>query len=327
MRLLRGASTHGLGGIPPVRGGTIVRPLISMRRAAIERFLHENGCDFIPDTSAQETQYLRNRVRHELLPLLARRYNPRIVEALCTAACLARDDEAFLRAATESALDGSLPDESAGARISVGLLERNPLLAGRIVRRAIETVQGSSRGLTSVHIDAVASLTGCTGSGKRIPLPGGLVALREYEDIVIGFPDSPPTPFQVQVDRLPADMELPMAGVRVQIRRRPIEAAAPLERHAGDTLLLSAAGITLPLIVRSWRPGDRIRLPGSGLSKKVKDVFADRKIPVRLRSRVPLLVSGDSIICVGTLCMAERFRVTPDCRETIAVTVVWTSRG
>ncbi len=326
MRLLRGASTRGLGGIPPVRDGIIVRPLISMRRAAIERFLRDCGCDFIPDASAQEPQYLRNRIRHELLPLLTRTYNPRIVEALCTTAELAREDDFYLQAAAENALEGFLHRDSTGVRISVSLFERNPLLAGRIIKRAIESVHGSSRGLTSVHISAIAALTACTGSARSTPLPGGLIARREYEHIVIGAPDKPAGSYLVQVEQLPADVELPQAGVRVLIRRTPLDAAAPLKRAAaGDTLLLSADSITLPLVVRSWMPGDRIRVFGSSAAKKVKAVFAERKIPLRLRGRIPLLACEGRILSVGALCMAEDCRVTTDSREVLAVTVTWIS--
>lgn len=321
LRLLRGASTRGLGGIPPVRAGGIVRPLINMRRSAIERFVRERGCDFIADTSAHELQYLRNRIRHELLPVLARQYNPRIVEALCTTAGLARDDEAHLQATVQHATTGFLRHENNTVRMPVSLLDRHPLLAGRIVRSAIETVLGTCRGLTCAHIEAIAALTGRTGSGKRIPLPGGLIARREYEHLVIGIPDAPAAPFHALVDQLPADIVLP-AGVRVLIRRITLDDTSVLKRPAaGDTLHLSADSISMPLIIRSWAPGDRIQPFGSTISKKVKAVFAEHKVPVRLRACIPLLACDDRIISVGALCLAEHCRVRPESSAVIALTI------
>lgn len=321
LRLLRGASTRGLGGIPPVRTGGIVRPLINSRRRAIERFVRARGCDFIADTSAHEPQYLRNRIRHELLPVLARDYNPRIVEALCTTAGLARDDEALLQATVQHATAGSLHQENDTVRMPVSLLDRQPLLAGRIIRSAIETVLGTCRGLTRAHIEAIAALTGCTGSGKRIPLPGGLIARREYEHLVIGIPAAPAARFHVQVDQLPADIVLP-AGGRILIRRINLDDTTVLKRpEADDTLHLSAESISMPLVIRSWAPGDRIRPFGSTHSKKVKAVFAEHKVPMRLRGCIPLLTCGDRIISVGALCLAEHCRVQPGSSAVIALTI------
>jgi len=322
MRLLRGASTRGLSGIPPVRADGIVRPLICARRAAIERFLEERGCDFIPDTSVNELHYLRNRVRHELLPLISRQYNPRIVEALSTTADLSRADEDLLQQAAEHAVNGALLHKKNMARVPVHLLQRNPLLAGRIVRRMIEIAQGSCRGLSSAHIDAIVSLTGRTGSGKHIPVPGGLVARREYEHLVIGMPDAQAAPFHVQVDRLPADILLPQSNLRVVLCRHSLDDTVLLKRPAGcNTLHVSADSAHLPLVIRSWTPGDRIRPFGSSISKKIKAVFAEHKIPVRQRSSIPVFECGGRIISVGTLCLADHCRVTPECREVIAITV------
>ena len=84
---------------------------------------------------------------------------------------------------------------------------------------------------------------------------------------------------------------------------------------------LAAESISLPIIIRSWKPGDRIQPFGFNAEKKVKAVFADEKIPVRLRECIPLIESGGRIVSVGTLRMAEHCRVTPACREVIAVTI------
>lgn len=322
IRLLRGASTRGLGGIPPVRSGGIVRPLINLRRAAIERFLHERGITFVPDTSVHEPQYLRNRIRHELLPLLSRQYNPRIVETLCITAGLARDDEALLQEEAARVLNGCLQHETNMVRIPVCMLERHPLLAGRIIRHMLEILQGSCRGLTSAHVDAIMALTGRTGSSKRLPVPGGLVARREYAHLVIETPRPPAAPFVVQVDVLPADIRLPQAGVRILISRLPRDdTTAPQSPSAGDTIYLSADSMTLPLVIRSWTPGDRMLAFGSGAEKKIKAVFAEKKIPVRQRGCIPLLESGGRIMSVGALCVSECCRITPACRDVIAVTV------
>ncbi len=321
IRLLRGASTLGLGGIPPVRSGGIVRPLIEVRRTSIELFLHERGIEFVPDTSTDEPQYLRNIIRHELLPLLARQYNPRVVEALCTTAALARNDEALLQDAAASVADEALKLTDDSVRIPVSLLESHPQLAGRIVRRAFELLNGSCRGLTSLHTDAILALLDSRGSSKKISIAGGLVVRREYSELVMS-PEHNPASFHLQVDTLPADVHLPQINARIQIRTLTIADDAALQRtDVSDTVHLAADSISLPLIIRSWKPGDRIRPFGFNAQKKVKAVFAEKKIPVRLRMSIPLIESGGQIISIGTLRIAEHCRVSPPCRKVIAVTI------
>jgi tRNA(Ile)-lysidine synthase len=296
-----------------------------VRRSSIEYFLHKRDIAFVPDTSADEPQYLRNTIRHELLPLLARQYNPRVVEALCTTADLARDDEELLRDATAHAADAALKLENYSVRIPISLLERHPLLGGRIVRRALELLRGSCRSLTYAHTNAVLALVGCHGSDKMITIPGGLVVRREYNALVM-CPPHIPTAFHVQVDQLPVDIRLPQINARVQIRKLPFtEEAVLLHPAISDTVYLAVDSLRLPITIRSWNPGDRIHPFGFKTGKKVKAVFAEKKIPVRLRGNIPLIESEGRIVSVGTLRMAEHCRVTPPCREVIAVTITNTN--
>jgi len=326
IRLLRGASTRGLGGIPPVRSGGIVRPLIEVRRRSIEFFLHQRGIEFIPDTSTNEPQYLRNIIRHELLPLLARQYNPRVVEALCTTAALARNDEALLQDTAAHIADEALKLTDDSIRIPVSLLESHPQLAGRIIRRAFELFNGSCRGLTSLHTDAILALLNSRGSSKKISIAGGLIVRREYSELVMN-PEHNLAAFHVQVDALPADVPLPQINARMQIRSLTVADDAALQcTDVSDTVHLAAESISLPLIIRSWKPGDRIRPFGFNAQKKVKAIFAEKKIPVRLRMSIPLIESGGRIVSIGTLRIAEHCRVTPPCRKVIAVTITDTDK-
>ncbi len=94
MRILRGSGTRGLSGIPPMRNGVYIRPLIEVWREEIESFLKEKRIVYLTDPSNQSPHYLRNRVRHELLPLL-QQYNPRIRQVLVQMADLFRAEEEF----------------------------------------------------------------------------------------------------------------------------------------------------------------------------------------------------------------------------------------
>src|SRR5262249_42723156 len=85
--LLQGAGVRGLSGIPPVRGA-IIRPLIELRRSALEAELARAGLAWVEDETNRDPKFLRNRIRHELLPLLADSYNPEVATALVRLASL-----------------------------------------------------------------------------------------------------------------------------------------------------------------------------------------------------------------------------------------------
>lgn len=113
LRLLTGAGSDGLAGIPPARG-SVVRPLIERTRAEIETYLRARGLEWREDPSNRDPRFLRNRVRHELLPWLERAFNPRVREVLARTAALLRDEVACLEEQARQALaEAVLPDPPA----------------------------------------------------------------------------------------------------------------------------------------------------------------------------------------------------------------------
>lgn len=321
IRLLRGASTLGLGGIPPVGHSGIVRPLINVRRTDIEHFLQERGIEFVPDNSVDEQHYVRNKIRHELLPMLVGQYNPRITETLCSTAELARSDEAILQEQTALATDKALRVKGDCVHIPISLFKRFPLLAGRIMRRAFELQTGSCRGLTSAHTHAAVSLIDCRGSDKQVPLPGDITVRLEYDELVMCAATAP-SAFHIQCDQLPVDISLPESNTRVRIHtlaRKDIDELKPT--GIGDTVHLAAESVSLPIIIRSWKPGDRMRPFGFNGEKKIKAVFADEKVPVRLRGRIPIIESDGRIVSLGTLRISEDCRIGLGCQAVLAVTI------
>ena len=90
MNMLRGAGPMGIAGIPPSREPGIIRPLIHVKRFQIKAYIKDNNLDYVEDASNQDTRFLRNRVRHELLPLLTEAYNPRVADALVRLATISR---------------------------------------------------------------------------------------------------------------------------------------------------------------------------------------------------------------------------------------------
>jgi tRNA(Ile)-lysidine synthase len=172
MRLLRGSGTRGLAGIPPKRDDRIIRPLIEVWRREVESFLRERNIPFREDASNRSFHFLRNRIRHELVPLLET-YNPRIRQILLqTAERFRLEEEYWQKLILEKFSSLGRNQETGGVSLDIPLLAALPVpLRLRAFRRAVETILGHLRGFSFPHFQAVESLWQNPAPHKKIRLP------------------------------------------------------------------------------------------------------------------------------------------------------------
>lgn len=307
MRLMRGAGLHGLSAIRP-RNGRVIRPLIEIRRSAIEAFLREPGEPWREDASNADIALARNRVRHEALPALKAIGGEGVVDALARTAALIQDDADELdRLAIEMSAGVVLPD---GALDMAALAAAGPALARRVIRAALEQAAGGHF-LSLEHVEAVRSLMK-EGGARRIQLPG-LVASREGGRIRIApaaAAGSRQAPFETLLP-VPGSAGVPGTGLVMSAevgRVTPPELAALRARADAVAVQGVEPG---RLTVRSRRPGDALRPLGAPGRRKLQDVFVDRKIGRDERDRVPLVVDDRGrIVWVVGHTIADEFRVT-----------------
>ncbi len=226
MKLLRGAWTEGLGGISPVlaapagkkaAAGQIVRPMLGVRRAEVERFLRERKQHWREDSSNRDLSLMRNRMRHEVLPLL-RTLNPAVEEALARTAAIARDEEAYWQAHITRELPGIVlpgrPVRGGGRAVSTAVgeravameLERLKALAPAVRRRIVRAAAaglGCRLGAEETHrLLALAGLETAPGVrsriGARLELRGGLRAERSARELQLSR-FGPPTAEDVEI--------------------------------------------------------------------------------------------------------------------------------
>jgi tRNA(Ile)-lysidine synthase len=301
LRLLRGSAGSGLGAIRPKgEGGLLVRPLLEVSRREVESYLQAVGLGWREDSSNSDTRYLRNRIRHELLPLLAS-YNPGIADSLArTAAALARDEE-LLELVTTEAFGRCAKVEGSVCSIVLDRLRReHGALRPRIFRMAIAGVKGDLRRISARHLAAVEQLASGAGPNSSIDLPGGLLVAREYGRLVFcrgkASTAGPLPGANLQVSG-PGSYRLPH-GAELVVEE--FDALPPGWRdHGTDTLWVDADALPFPWEVRYFCRGDRFRPLGMQGRKKVKDLFIDRKIPVPQRGLIPLFLSAGTIFWVG----------------------------
>jgi tRNA(Ile)-lysidine synthase len=317
MRLVRGGGARGLKGIPPKRE-RYIRPLIEVWREELLQYLRYRGLPFVQDSSNLKKAYLRNRIRHELLPALSE-YNPNIKERLLHLAQVLGEDASYLEA---------LADEIAreivhvGAEVSLSipaLLALPAALQARVLQRAFASL--AARGtLEYTHITSVMALIGEAGGSKQVPLPGGYWARRSYDTLVLGKAGESPAGMAGKIDlTIPGRTRLEALAMEMEAavaEGRPDPQAGP------DTALLDFRRLVLPLSVRTFRPGDCFIPLGMESLKKLKNLFIDLKIPRAERLRIPLVISGDAICWVAGLRIDERFKIRPETKKTLKLHLI-----
>lgn len=171
LNLIRGTGLTGLSGIAPVRG-IFVRPLLDTPRQEIEAYLAEHGIPHVEDRTNTDPAHTRNRIRHEVLPLL-RQLNPRVEETLAQTAGVLRQEDAYLRAAAERVCRQVERRGESAALERKALLELPAALQGRVVRSMLDLLQVSKKDIGARHIRAVLELVRQSGpTGADLAAPG-----------------------------------------------------------------------------------------------------------------------------------------------------------
>jgi tRNA(Ile)-lysidine synthase len=300
-KFLRGAWTEGLSGISPVLvfpEGRIVRPLLATTRTEIEAYLNEIGQDWREDSSNRHLSYTRNRIRHELLPLLEG-WNPRLRDHMAQMAELARDEEAWWqteldRLAPQMLLPGQPARGggraagrglAAGLAVEVGRLAAlAPAMQRRILRRAAEQLGAA---LDFAATEALRSLALQGRAGRRLAFLNGLRAERTARELrlTIGPADTQNEGAAGAVPEycveIPGVIDAPAFGVRLRVEIAVTANATGVDRE-GNRAPRTAT-------LRNWRPGDRVRLRHSAAPRKVKEVLERLRVTGTDRAIWPVL--------------------------------------
>ena len=270
MRLVRGTGLKGLGGICPVRD-KLIRPMLLVTRQQVMDFLDEYHLSFMEDSSNETDAFLRNRLRHHVMPLL-KQENPRISENLSAMAMRLRQDEEAL---------SQLPDMTDGLDTRE-LRTLQPAQRSRILGAFLKSA--GVREPESAAIAQAEALVLSDSPSAKAKFSGGITVCRRYDRLVAICEE---TPLETIALSCPGTVELPGLGLRV--RCSPAENI--INTETVFTLRPSGA-----LVLRCRQTGDAMRLPGG--SRSLKKLFIDRKIPADRRDRIPVLADEAGVLGV-----------------------------
>jgi tRNA(Ile)-lysidine synthase len=324
MKFLRGAGTKGLAGIHPVllrEGVRIVRPLLETQRTEVERYLTSIDQPWREDESNRDSRFARNRIRHELLPLLERDYNPNLRELLNQAAEVALAEEDYWQRKAESFL---VHWNTSPGRIKLcdnvshsdGLLAESLAMQRRVLKSLLER-QGLP---TDFH--HVEALRRCAvGEPSQVDLPGGWMARREGDWLELNPPPTHPADLVAGYECLlpiPGKCRVPEAQLSIQATVVPADVAA--SEPPGSLLCRGRLGQALSL--RNWQPGDRFHPAHSGSEEKLKRLFSEQHIPAEQRPLWPLALAGFEIVWVRGFPAAHDYAWVPGSGNAVRIEVL-----
>ncbi|MHB1399668.1 MAG: tRNA lysidine(34) synthetase TilS [Trichloromonadaceae bacterium] len=302
-RLLRGTSISGLAAMR-YRQGLFIRPLLDWPRQELERYLRDCGQDYLQDASNQDPVFTRNRLRHQVLPLL-HQFNPRLEQHLAALARRCAEEEDYWRLQVAAALEVlRLPAQGELRLARPGLAQLPSALGRRVLRQALGEVRGQTAGLDAGHLDDLLALVTAGPAQAELHLPQCWAGLR-FEALVLRTSPPPAQALpRVQVEG-PADYLLPDGRIM------RFEILATSRGESRNVVEYDFNTVKFPLQVRGFEPGDRIRLEGLGGRKKLKELFSEARIEQEQRRCWPLLVKNELLWVVGLRRCAGYSPLTP----------------
>lgn len=303
LKFLRGAGTRGLAGIYPElspdaqKKTRIVRPLLCATRDEVETYLSSLGQSWREDESNLDHRFTRNRLRHELLPLLEREYNPNLRQVLSDAAEVSRAEEEYWHTLMQRELGRRRQPQQLG----LDRFEELPLALQRRLLRGY----AKSEGMT-LDFEHVEQLRRCaSGEQAQGKLPGGWMAARRGECLYLRAPECEAECISYQYT-LPVPGEVRIGEVGLTVRAMIVCKKVAVGSGETDNLL-SAELLGPELTVRNWRPGDRYWPVHTGSEEKLKRLFAEQHIPAEQRPSWPVALSREQIVWVRGLPVARGF--------------------
>ncbi|WP_416200902.1 MAG: tRNA(Ile)-lysidine synthase [Thermocaproicibacter melissae] len=289
LNLTKGAGTKGLCGIPPVRDN-IVRPLLGITRQQVEQYCAHYGLNFVTDSTNLSDEYVRNNLRHHVVPAL-REINPAFELAIGRMTEILRCDEAFFEEQVKKSL---LNAAAAGGEYQLDVLRQMPrALLTRVISAAAEKA-GSSR----IGYDHIAAVERIIYNGGAVEIAGGIRCETIGNTLYIGKREQEisnwSVPFVPEGTKLPDGRILMVCPVDISKLRN----ASKIHNLLFNNFINYDTIINTGGIVRNKRPGDAYRPAGRGVTKTLKKLFNEAKIPVSERSRLALLECGGKIVWV-----------------------------
>jgi tRNA(Ile)-lysidine synthase len=313
INIVRGTGLKGLAGIPQVRD-CIIRPFLKFYRKDLEIYLKENDISFREDSSNLDKKYLRNRIRHELIPHLES-YNPGIKKCLQEMSGIVRVEDSLLSQTTKKVFKKKLGKNNEKNIIwEIEDFQSYPIaLRQRLVREIFSHITGDMQAITAYHVQQIINLFNSPKAGKILSIPRRVTVSCSYDSVLFskitdGICENEILVTKIAIPGTTELIEWPIRRVKTQIITGTLEVSS-LETERQAFFDLEKTGFVIQ--ARFFRAGDRFCPLGMTGSKKLKSFFIDQKVPQSMRSHIPILTNADDdIIWIYGQRISQHYRVT-----------------
>jgi tRNA(Ile)-lysidine synthase len=324
LRLIRGSGLQGLKGILPIRGGKVIRPLLEVWREDIESFARERKLSFLIDSSNLKVDYLRNKLRLALVPLIEREYQPNFKEILLRTSNILREENDYLEKGAEEAYQTITQEKEDTLSFKFSAYQTlHQAIQWRVIKKIVERIY--DRGMVMedggwAEVNKIYKKLRQPSPSFHLELPHEVFVEKRYDIVLLGKGGVSPTPpFEVEL-LSPGCTFVEEIGKEVLIEETNQDKFRNLNEPS-SIALMDCDSLRFPLKMRNFRPGDRFHPLGVKGTQKLKDFFIDHKVPKFERSKVPLVISGEMIAWIVGHRIDERVKVTERTKKVLKIKV------
>ncbi len=326
LRLIRGSGLKGLRGMLPVREGRVIRPLLGVWRREIESFAEEMKVPYLLDSSNLKENYLRNRLRLTLIPLIEKEYQPNFRKIVFKTSTILRGENDYLERETERAYQKVVHEGKDALSFNFSEYQSlHPAIQWRIIQEMLGRIYGKEVTIEErkgLEVDRIYRKLNQRSPSFLVELPHGFSLEKRYDLVSIKKEwIKPVPPFEVEIIS-PGRHYIEEIKKEVVIEEFANDDQFKALYGLPDIVLLDYQNLQFPLKIRNFRAGDRFQPLGVKGTQKLKDFFIDHKIPRFERSRIPLLTSGEMIAWVVGYRIDERVKVTEKTQRVLRVKVI-----
>lgn len=296
MRILRGTGIDGLSGIS-YKSGNYIRPILNIKRSDIENFILKNDIPYVEDSTNKENNYHRNKIRNILIPELEEKYNPNLKEAIFNLSEIAKIENETLENITKKCFKDVVYLKNGKGILDINNFNKlDKGIKNRIIRMIFDKILGNTNDLSFENVEEIIELT-YSQSGKYIDNINDLTIRNSFGKLI----------FEKEKNK----SDLPLY-IELNLGRNIINDSLEIEVKKSNKKTDGSDEITIPLefindklILRNRKNGDRMKPKGLNGTKKLKDIFIDKKIDRKKRDEYFIIADSKNIYWIKDLIKSE----------------------
>jgi tRNA(Ile)-lysidine synthase len=317
-RLFRGTGPQGLQPIKPAYG-KIIRPLYSISRSDVERFLEKERIPWILDRSNLKSEYSRNYIRNRIIPLIEKHFGPKYRSSIINFARIVSIDDDFLSEITRLELEKIGTITPAG-KIIVDLSrfsKYDVCLRRRMIKQVLENISGQPGAGTTIEIERSENVA--AGTLKATSLAGNIEVARDKEGLFFYKKKAHIRPSKLDV---PGTVRIDEINSRINSTLVSLTGTTVKSQKGGNRINIDFGKVSLPLQIRSIKPGDSFIPLGMRGSKKIGDFLTDKKVSKYIRDEITVVADRRGIIWLVGYQIADRVKVDKTTRKVLQIEVI-----